>query len=210
MLKQIGKIQRMSEIQFPKLEVVQLTGEEKFIEGEAAQPFGALEFWRWMGSDLVNNAMRGVLAEFIVAQAMGCAKGVRVEWDAYDVETADGLAIEVKSAAYCQTWAQKKLSTISFDIAPKEPDNIAGNNRSQGPLRSADVYVFCVLKHQDKATLDPLNLTQWDFYVLPTRILNERVPMQKSIALSSLLKLGPRKESFETLREAIRATNGRD
>jgi len=28
--------------------------------------------------------------------------------------------------------------------------------------------VFCVLKHKDQATLNPLDLSQWDFYVLST------------------------------------------
>jgi hypothetical protein len=71
--------------------------------------------------------------------------------------------------------------------------------------RSADVYVFVVHAHQDKVTLDPLDVDQWEFYVLPTQVLNERVPTQKSITLASLLKLGPTKVWFEGLREAIDA-----
>lgn len=67
------------------------------------------------------------------------------------------------------------------------------------PRRPADVYVIAVHAHQDKATLDPLDVDQWDFYVLPTSVLNEKVPTQKSIALSSLLKLGPTKVGFEGL-----------
>ena len=47
-------------------------------------PFKLLDFWRWIGSDLTNNAMRGVLAKFIVAPALGCAKDVHVEWGAHD------------------------------------------------------------------------------------------------------------------------------
>lgn len=44
----------------------------------------------------------------------------------------------------------------------------------------------------------PHDVDQWEFYVLPTK-----VPTQKSIALSSLLKLGPMKLAFERLGEAI-------
>jgi len=34
-------------------------------------PFGMEDFWRWSASDLLSNALRGVLAEFIVARALG-------------------------------------------------------------------------------------------------------------------------------------------
>ncbi|MEC4572858.1 hypothetical protein [Streptomyces virginiae] len=39
-------------------------------------------------------------------------------------------------------------------------------------LRRSDVYVFCLLEHLDKPTLDPLDLSQWAFHVLPTRVLD--------------------------------------
>jgi hypothetical protein len=191
------------EYTYPALAVVRKSGTEPFREGGDVCPFNLLDFWRWMGSDLVNNAMRGVLAEFIVAKALGGAEGARVEWDAHDLIAPDGSAVEVKSAAYCQTWGQRALSDITFDIAPKLPDNIPGNDTRVAPRRPADVYVFCVLKHQDKPTIDPLNLDQWDFYVLPTRVLNEKVPTQKKIALSSLMKLGPLQTGFSSLRHAV-------
>ena len=42
-----------------------------------------LDFWRWNGSDLASNATRGVLAEFIVASALGIDLSVpRIEWAA--------------------------------------------------------------------------------------------------------------------------------
>jgi len=42
-----------------------------------------LDFWRWNGSDLTCNATRGVLAEFIVASALGIDLSVpRIEWAA--------------------------------------------------------------------------------------------------------------------------------
>lgn len=77
-----------------------------------------LDFWRWSASDLVSNATRGILAEFIVAQALGLETGVRAEWDAYDLVTSAGLNVEVKSSAYLQSWFHKELSAISFGIRP--------------------------------------------------------------------------------------------
>ena len=40
--------------------------------------------------------------------------------------------------------------------------------------RHAQVYVFALLARTDKATVDPLDLDQWAFYVLPTAVLDGR------------------------------------
>ena len=187
----------------PAMHVSALSGQEEFSDGANALSFGVQDFWQWMGSDLVCNAMRGVLAEFIVARALGIEGGVRIEWDACDFTTPGGVRIEVKSAAYCQTWAQRRLSSIAFDIAPKWPDNIPASEVSDHALRAADVYVFCLLHHQEKATIDPTQLDQWTFFVLSARVLDERVSTQKRIALSTLRKLGPIESSYARLRESV-------
>jgi hypothetical protein len=77
-----------------------------------------LDFWRWAASDLVSNTMRGVVAEYLVANALDLARTVRQEWQAFDVETSQGTKIEVKSAAYLQAWYHAKLSVIRFGIQP--------------------------------------------------------------------------------------------
>jgi len=87
------------------------------------------------------------------------------------------------------------------------------NKYSQEKMRQSDIYIFCVLSHKDKNTVNPLNLNQWDFYILETKILNEKVKTQKSITLSSLSKLNPIKVQYSHLKEeidkieSIRATN---
>jgi hypothetical protein len=86
---------------FAALEVQRKSGDERF-EGSAAPPGLTLaDFWSWSASDLVSNATRGVLAEYIVASALGLAyqREVRAQWDAFDL-LFDGIKIEVKSAAY--------------------------------------------------------------------------------------------------------------
>lgn len=101
-------------------------------------------FWRWAYSDFLSNALRGVLAEFIVAQALGGDSRPRTEWDAYDLITKDGLKIEVKSSAYLQSWQQHRPSTIRFDIGLKRGWDAATNVYASEAGRAADVYVFCV------------------------------------------------------------------
>ncbi|HEX8228883.1 MAG TPA: hypothetical protein VF826_06175 [Chloroflexia bacterium] len=168
-----------------------------------------LDFWRWAASDLVGNTARGVLAEYIVAMALGVAEGVRLSWDAFDLTTPSGVKIEVKSAAYLQAWYHKKLSAAIFTIRPTRVWNPDTNELDPEIKRQADLYVFCVLKHKDKASLDPLNLKQWDFYLLPVGVLNARMPVQKTLSLSSLLRLSPVQATYETLRDAVLAMDCR-
>jgi len=126
----------------------------------------------------------------------------REEWDAYDLITDTGLKIEIKSSSYLQSWEQSEFSKIIFGI---QPTTVWGNDnkRSNEAKRQADIYVFCVLSHKDKTTVNPLNLSQWDFYILPTAVLNEKKPNQKTISLSSLLQLNPEKVKYNKLKKVI-------
>ena len=111
--------------------------------------------------------MRGWFAEFLVAAALGTHHGVRQSWDTVDVKTKAGKTIQVKCSAYLQSWAQERLSPVRFSVKAAcawDPDT--GTMKDRG--RHADVYVFVHQKHTDKATLNPLDLTQFDFYVVPT------------------------------------------
>jgi hypothetical protein len=138
----------------------------------------------------LSNTLRGRLAEFIVATALGRADGIRQEWDDVDLRLADGTSVEVKSAAYVQSWEQHEPSKIRFDIAPTLGWDAETNVTSDEVERRATVYVFCLLGAPDRLDVDPLDLGQWRFFVLPTRVLDDRVPAQKKIGLAPLLRLG--------------------
>jgi hypothetical protein len=188
---------------FEALIVNRKTGNERFTSGIQPTNFELLGFWQWMGSDLSNNAFRGMLAEYIVACDLGVHTGIRTEWDAYDLVTSKGVKVEVKSAAYIQSWHQKKLSAITFKICSTRGWEASTNTYIPEIKRQADVYVFSLLKHKDKMTLNPLDLSQWEFYIVPTAILNERVPDQKTIGLASLLRLNPLKVDFGNIGNGI-------
>jgi len=137
------------------------TGAERFTA--AGQPIGRTlaDFWGWRLSDLLDNLERGALAEFIVATALGVpTDGVREGGAVWDLTTRDCGRIEVKSAAYLQAWAQKRLSRISFNTRKTlawDPDT---GEFAAVPQRHADIYVFALLDHTQKVTVDPLNLDQ--------------------------------------------------
>jgi|SRR5581483_7811915 len=162
-------------------------------------------FWQWAASDLTSNALRGVLAEFLVGQAVGCLGPGRLEWDACDLRHPSGLRLEVKASGYLQSWAQSNLSKPSFDIAPKRSWDALSNTYASSIMRSSDVYVFALHAHTERETLDPLNIDQWRFYVVATATLNARCAGQKRIGLPSLTRLAERPVSFLELAEAVAA-----
>lgn len=193
-------------IKFPRRIPKRLTGEEVVTGGGAKADLSVLDFWAWSGSDLLSNATRGRFAEFLVAKALNISTaGVRNEWAVYDLELPDGSGIEVKSAGYLQSWGHKELSKISFGVRASCAWDVDTNELASDAARSAKAYVFALLKHQDKATVDPLNLDQWEFYVLPTWALNERKRSQHSITLASLQVEAGGPVSFGGLAEMVRS-----
>ena len=161
------------------------------VRGESAG-FSLSDYWKWSGSDLLSNAQRGVIAEFLVAKVLGVSHSPRLEWGWYDLETTDKKKIEVKSAAYYQSWPQDKPSEIRFDIAPRKWfwDPVTNKSESvETPERRSDAYVFCLLGDPADLNPDPLVLDQWSFYVIRTCSINGLLELQKTIGLEPLRKL---------------------
>lgn len=186
-----------------RFNTVRRLGSERFRLGDRELNYDLLGFWQWCNSDLIDNLMRGVLAEYIVALDLGTADGLRVQWDPYDLRTKQGIKIEVKSAAYLQSWGQREHSRVSFGIQPTYAYDGETNEFDPEQKRQADVYVFAFLKHEDKTSLNPLDLEQWEFYVLRSAVLDERVPTQKRISLGTLKRLGPLRVGFGEIAGAI-------
>lgn len=186
------------------IQATRKSGTEVFHCGGVELGFTLLDFWQWADSDLISNACRGRLAEFIVARALGLGTAdVRNEWDSVDLQTSGGTKVEVKSAAYVQSWFQKKLSTISFVVPPRRGYDYRTNELEPEPRRHADVYVFAILVCQDQASINPLDISQWEFYVVPTTRLSERERSQHSITFKSLKQLDCRPVAFAELRNAV-------
>jgi hypothetical protein len=184
------------------------SGNESFHGDGVSVGRSVLSYWQWSASDLLSNTERGRLAEYIVAMALDVADGVRSGWEAYDIETSSGIRVEVKASAYVQTWGQKALSKIIFGIRPTRAWDSTTNVFAKDSQRQAKVYVFAVLAERNQTNVDPLNLAQWQFYVLPTSVLNERAPIQKTISLSSLLRMGALIAGYQELRDAVERASG--
>ena len=185
--KEVVKNEGEKKEELDKINVEQKNGNELFTFNEKSINCKLIDFWRWSVSDLLSNATRGTLAEFIVATAMEIdLSSVREEWKAYDLETKNGIKIEVKTSAYLQSWFQNNYSKIIFSIKSAYSWNSKTNELSKIKSRPADVYVFCLLKHKDKSTVNPLILEQWIFYVISTKKINKMFGDKNTIQLKSL------------------------
>ena len=170
----------------------------------------ALDFWTWSGSDLLGNTLRGVFAEYLVALDLGVADGIRCEWDRCDLRFGKA-SVEVKSAAYRQTWKQKRDSRIVFGIQPTigwDPET-GEYDADRTPKRQADVYVFALLGAKGKAA-DPLDVDQWAFRVVSRATLNEQLGDQKTVSLDVLDRLCSFPARFGGIAEAIGRVLGGD
>ena len=163
------------------------------------------DFFSWWSSNLMSNATRGVLAEFIVALALGCDDQERLgEWNEYDLLTHDGIKVEVKCSAYLQSWKQQALSRISYSIAPSRSYNCDTATYEKTISRKSDVYVFCLLDCVDREIVNPLNLNQWRFFIMPTTEIDRLFGAQKTVSLNRLMRF-TEKTDFSGISAKVRS-----
>ncbi|WP_448315341.1 hypothetical protein [Streptomyces sp. CO7] len=179
-----------------------LRGDESIV---GVQDATVVDFWRFAMPDLRMNNTRGLFAEFLVHQAVGSHKP-RVEWASHDVETDDGLRIEVKAGAYLQAWDQREPSPVRFSGLRARTWS-PGTGYSEAKSYNADVYVFAVQTARAHADYDPLDTAQWEFYVLPHSVV---ATLDKdSAGLSTVRKEAGQSVAFAALGDRIRSVGPR-
>jgi len=186
--------------------VVKLTGSENFINTDNKN-FSVLDFWQYNLSNLNSNVTRGALAEFLVENALRDVDDIEIRnpWGDYDVEYK-GKKIEVKCSSYLQDWDQGDLSKPTFTgLKAKELyyNDVVGKKSDKKADYKADIYVLCLFHHKETATLNILDLDQWEFYVLTKDKLKEISNDKSSISLARLNKQNFTPISFEELRETV-------
>ena len=176
------------------------TGRELIYNENGERVALVLDFWQWAYSNIISNVSRGHFAEYLVASALGASSDTRVEWEKYDIQTHSGISVEVKASGYVQAWHQKNKSRISFSIRQTKAFDAASNTYDGESKRQAEVYVFCVHNYKNKYEgINPLDMKQWDFYILPTKILDSECQGQKTISLGKVIALGAIKCSYSEL-----------
>jgi hypothetical protein len=163
-----------------------------------------MDFWRWGFSDLCDDDLKGIFAEWMVANLLGLPinSSRRVSWADNDIILPNGKSVEVKSTAVWQSW---KL--VNHDgtrkpmppVAEVKPENIrfAGLQSRSNVFQwsgeksfKSNFYVFCFHRETDPAAWDAWNLSQWEFY----RVTREELAARNvgpSISLRKLRDMGP-------------------
>jgi hypothetical protein len=182
--------------------VVPLSGSEQFVGLDAT----VADFWRWAFSDLRNNTTRGILAEFLVARAVGDDRSPRAGWDSFDVQAPDGTRIEVKCSAFLQSWAQKQLSNLSFGrLSGREFDEVSHQYSADVRYR-ADVFVFAVEAQREPDAYDALDIAHWEFWVASASIIRQQALKTVGIGWVRQHTTGPLR--YGQLAGAIRTAAG--
>lgn len=178
-------IKTLAEI--PKHSDNQLVGNECFTIKGKDTDLTILEFWRWHFSEIYD--LQSKFAEYIVGKALGLTEAQNVgDWTLFDM-IYRGKRIEVKETSYYHAW--------QTDEEPKSKQRVFGitkayddYKKSNSPFRRQnDIYIFCLNIGETKEASNPLELNNWQFYVIPTEIINEECGDAKSISLSKVEKL---------------------
>lgn len=146
-----------------------LSGTETFRNAYSGLINGTvLEFWQWAFSNLLENNVRGIFGEWLVAKLLDIPlPDARSSWAEYDLKTPEGVTIEVKTSAYVQVWDQQQLSKIIFGNLRGRVWDQTTHLYGTEPTYNAHFYVFCVHTEKIKDVWDALDLSKWQFYLLP-------------------------------------------
>jgi len=183
--------------------IKQKSGYEFFLNGERDINLCTIDFWRWALSNLTSNQTQKMFAEFIVATALNRHNEVRNENDVFNLETKNGKKVEVLSSSYIQTWSRNGLPNISFTLNPSFGWDAEIPLQSCEGLHLIDMFVFCLLHHRNEHTLNPMNLSQWTFFIIHAQQLEKSLTEKRIITLTELKKLNPIMCGFDNLRRVI-------
>lgn len=177
-----------------------LSGAEELVGADGVSGT-ALDFWRWAFSDIRNNTLRGIFAEWLVARLLNIPTKKRSDWDSYDLQTPDGIKIEVKASAYLQSWhSNHTLSKIKFSrLKTSTWDSEKGHRANQS--YNADIYIFCLQTETNPEKWDAFDISQWKFYIL-TKYEIKNID-QASISLSTLRK-NSQEQDWSSLQESVK------
>ena len=172
-----------------------MTGYENFIFNNQPLDFDMIDYWRFHYSNIYD--LQDTIAEFIVAMALDIKESQNDQyWTLWDI-TYRNTKIEVKETSYYHSFnTDGKISNRrNFSIRKANGEYDAENSGNSEFCRQNDIYVFCLNIGNTKENSYPLDLNNWEFYIIPTSVINEKCGDNKSISLGRIKSLG-----FEALK----------
>ena len=85
-------------------------------------------------------------------------------------------------------------------LAPIKP---AHDNVKNTFERQNDIYVFCLLLGNTREEANPLNLNNWEFYIVPTSVINKECKEANTIRLGRIKKMGYKALGFYDIKNEI-------
>ena len=143
-----------------------------------------LDFWKYQYSNIFD--LQESIAEFIVGKALEFTEPCnRNGWPLYDIFYRN-TRIEIKETGYYYSWQKNgKISQQrTFGISTSY-----GEDKIKA--RQNDIYIFCLNTGTNAEESNPLEMDNWEFYVVPTSVINKVAESQKTISLGRVIKLAP-------------------
>lgn len=143
----------------------------------------ALDFWRFQFSNFWD--MQEEIAEFLVAKALELELPHNKNgWTPFDI-SYKGKRIEIKSSSYFHSWRgdDKVSKRRDFSVAKTVGQH---SEIIPEPERQNDVYVFCLNTGNTFADSDPFELSHWEFYVVPTTVINSNYDDKDKISINHI------------------------
>lgn len=136
---------------------------------------------QFLGSRIMDNALRGYWCEAMVAEALGSGCTiVSAGWHAWDIEIGPSnevfpkrIRVQVKNSARLQTWnlINGKVSDPVFHLTYRPRPSYFVRDSVDIPCEDAgflcDVYILCYHPSDDVAFADHRDPEQWEFYLVP-------------------------------------------
>lgn len=173
---------------------------EHTLTGSSAELHGTslLDFWTWAFSDLCDDDLKGIFAEWIVLKLLSIQGVRRISWANSDIITPEGVRIEIKATSYWQSW---KLIDEMGALRPtplhpipsktqirfsglKARDAVTTSIIPDPQLFKSHIYIFAFQHETDIERWNAMDLSQWEFYTLPVSTVSSLG--WKSITLSML------------------------
>lgn len=178
-----------------------MNGNEKFIINNNELEFSLLDLWQSKYSNIYN--MQEVIAEFIVEKALGIDKTQNTDyWTLYDILYRD-YRIEIKQTSYYHPWNEKgkisKVRRFGITMANSNYETPEKENKFE---RQNDIYVFCLNTGESKVTSNPMNLNNWEFYIVRTKTINEQCGNNKTIGINKVRKIS-KQVTYDKIKETI-------
>ncbi len=178
-MKSLERIEKLSDFH--------LVGNECFSINGKDTDMTILEYWRWHYSEIFD--LQDTIAEYIVAKALGLTQAHNVgQWTLFDILYRN-MRIEIKETSYYHAWQsddERKSQQRTFSITKAYTEY---KDEKSEYKRQNDIYVFCLNTGETRKDSNPLVLEHWEFYIVPTHVIDKECGERKSISLKKVRKL---------------------